>query len=150
MSDSASIAALERLLQLTVLLGRDMDESLARDGISRSRAPVLWVIAAAGPRTQRELADSLHVSPRNITGLVDGLVADGFVSRQPHPRDRRAALVTLTDAGHALVAKLAARQDQFTGQLFDEWKPAELAAFSRGLDRTVIRLQQLIAQRPLP
>ena len=121
-----------------------MDESLARDGISRSRAPVLWVISAAGPRTQRELADSLHVSPRNITGLVDGLVADGFVSRQPHPRDRRAALVTLTRAGEALVAKLAADQDQFTRQLFGEWKPAELAAFSRGLDRTVIRLQQLI------
>ncbi|KQW05733.1 hypothetical protein ASC66_12275 [Leifsonia sp. Root4] len=144
MSDSASIAALDRLLQLTVLLGRDMDESLARDGISRSRAPVLWVISAAGPRTQRELADSLHVSPRNITGLVDGLVADGFVSRQPHPRDRRAALVTLTHAGEALVAKLAAEQEQFTRQLFGEWKPSELAAFSRGLDRTVIRLQHLI------
>jgi len=39
----------------------------------------------------------LHVAPRTITALFDGLVATGFVTREPHPSDRHAALVTLTE-----------------------------------------------------
>ena len=36
-----------------------------------------------GPTTQRELADALKVTPRNVTGLVAG----GFVTRERHPTD---------------------------------------------------------------
>ncbi|SDS75721.1 MarR family winged helix-turn-helix transcriptional regulator [Microterricola viridarii] len=141
MTDAASSGALDRLRQLTVLLGRDNDESLARHGLSSSRAPVLWVISAAGPRTQRELAESLRVSARNVTGLVDALVADGFVSREPHPHDRRATLVTLTHTGKAVVAAIAREQEQFTERLFAGWARDELETFSAGLDRVVQSLR---------
>ncbi len=141
MTDAASSDALDRLRQLTVLLGRDTDESLARHGLSSSRAPVLWVISATGPRTQRELAESLRVSARNITGLVDALVADGFVSREPHPHDRRATLVTLTRSGKALVATIAREQATFTDTLFADWDREELAVFTSGLDRVVQTLR---------
>ncbi|AMB58528.1 MarR family winged helix-turn-helix transcriptional regulator [Microterricola viridarii] len=141
MTDVDSLGALDRMQQLAVLLGRDRDESLARHGISSSRAPVLWVISAAGPRTQRELAESLRVSARNVTGLVDALVADGFVSREPHPRDRRATLVTLTATGKALVATIAKEQTRFTKMLFADWDRADLEPFARGLDRVVRSLR---------
>jgi DNA-binding MarR family transcriptional regulator len=47
------------------------------------------------------LRDRLGVSARTITVLVDGLERDGFATRVPHPQDRRATLVELTDKGHA-------------------------------------------------
>lgn len=144
MSNIVPESVLNRMMQLTVLVGRDMDERLARDGVSRSRVPVLWVISASGPQTQRELSEALRVSPRNITGLVNALSADGLVSREPHPSDRRAVLITLTGAGQALVEKLAREQSQFTAVLFEGWEPAELAAFARGLDRSVARLQHMV------
>jgi DNA-binding MarR family transcriptional regulator len=43
-----------------------------------------------------QLAEAIRVNPRNITGLVDALVEGGFVTREPHPTDRRSILVTLT------------------------------------------------------
>ncbi|MFC7479231.1 MarR family winged helix-turn-helix transcriptional regulator [Luedemannella flava] len=91
--------ALDRILELSVLVNADMTQSLARDQLTVSRAHVLWELRHRGPSTQRVLADAMGVSARTITGLVDGLVATGFVTREPHPTDRRATLVTVTEHG---------------------------------------------------
>src|ERR1700759_108784 len=99
-------AALDRVLELTVLLNRDMTDSLAREGLTESRAQLLWQLQQRGPCTQRALAAGLHVTPRAITALVDGLAATGFVTREPHPADRRATLVTFTDRGRATAQAL--------------------------------------------
>jgi DNA-binding MarR family transcriptional regulator len=54
-----------------------------------------------GPQIMGALRDRLGVSARNITVLVDGLERDGFAKRAPHPEDRRATVVELTDKGRA-------------------------------------------------
>ena len=38
---------------------------------------------------------------RSVTNIVDRLQADGLVRRVPHPTDRRATLVEVTDGGRA-------------------------------------------------
>ena len=143
--NSPAAPTFDRLIQLSVVIGRNLDGILGSRGLSISRAPVLWVVSASGPQTQRELADALRVSPRNITGLVDGLVADGFVSREPHPSDRRAILVTLTALGESTVTEIAQAQQEFTTKLFEGWQGSELTPFSKGLDRVVNRLHALSA-----
>jgi DNA-binding MarR family transcriptional regulator len=40
-----------------------------------------------------------------VTNIVDRLQADGLVRRMPHPTDRRATLVEITDSGAALREK---------------------------------------------
>jgi DNA-binding MarR family transcriptional regulator len=70
-------AALDRVLELTVLVGRDMTAGLARLGLTEARAHLLWELLARGPCTQRALASALHVTPRAITALVDGLAETG-------------------------------------------------------------------------
>ena len=92
-------AALDRVFELVVLLTDDMTQSLGRQGLTTARAHLLWELRRSGPCTQQSLATAMGVSARNITGLVDGLVAAGFVSRQAHPTDRRATLVTFTELG---------------------------------------------------
>jgi DNA-binding MarR family transcriptional regulator len=47
------------------------------------------------------MGSKLGVGARTITVLVDGLERDGFARRAPHPEDRRATLVALTDKGRA-------------------------------------------------
>ena len=63
--------ALDQILELVVLLGEDMTQSLARDGLTVPRAHLVWVLHLRGPATQRALADALKVTPRNVTGLVE-------------------------------------------------------------------------------
>ena len=51
-----------------------------------------------GPLTQQQLADRLFLTSGGTTLLVDRLERDGFVSRRPHPSDRRAVLLELNQA----------------------------------------------------
>lgn len=48
-----------------------------------------------------EVAEHLGVTKQAASQLVDDLVRRGYVQVQPHPRDARAKLVTLTEAGWA-------------------------------------------------
>lgn len=115
-----------------MLLNGDMTRSLAREGLTVPRAHLLWHLHHHGPCTQRTLADALAVTPRNITGLVDGLVASGDVTREPHPRDRRATLVSLTEQAAATLAELEAQHEQLAKLLFADMP--DYPAFAAGLD----------------
>ncbi|MGY1610234.1 MULTISPECIES: MarR family winged helix-turn-helix transcriptional regulator [unclassified Geodermatophilus] len=143
-ADDPRVAALDRVLELTVLLGRDMTASLAASGLTVARTTLLWHLRAAGPSTQRALADALGVSARNVTGLVDGLVAAGLVTREPHPGDRRAALVTPTARGHALLDELARGQAELAGQLFGGLPADRLDGLVAALDDVLERLRALV------
>jgi DNA-binding MarR family transcriptional regulator len=135
---------LDRLLEVVVLLNEDMTQSLARDGLTVPRATLVWLLHHHGPSTQRALADAMRVTPRNVTGLVDGLAASGFVARGPHPTDRRATLVSLTERGAATVAEMARGHRELARQLFGDLPPAQLAAFGGGLAHVTGRLREAL------
>ena len=144
MPDDDRVVALDRVLELTVLLGRDMTASLAASGLTVARTTLLWHLRAAGPSTQRALADALGVSARNVTGLVDGLAAAGLVTREPHPGDRRATLVTPTARGRELLDELARGQAELAEQLFGGLPPDRLAGLVAALDDVLERLRALV------
>ena len=50
----------------------------------------------------RVMGERLQLHPTSVTNIVDRLQADGLVRRVPHPTDRRATLVEITDTGTAL------------------------------------------------
>lgn len=134
-------AALDRMFELTVLLGDAMASGLVERGLTQARAAVLWQLHDRSPVTQRELSDALGVTPRNVTGLLDGLEATGLVVRAPHPKDRRATWVSLTEHGVAVVAALHAEHREFARHLFGDLPEPELAAFLTSLDKVVGRLR---------
>src|SRR5262245_45570545 len=77
----------------------DLLDTGARDyGLGFARGRVLWALRESGPVLMRALSETLGVTPRSVTGLVDALEADGWVTRSPHPTDRRATLISLTPA----------------------------------------------------
>jgi DNA-binding MarR family transcriptional regulator len=136
--------ALDQLLAVTVLLNEDATQSLAKEGLTIPRAHLLWHLHHQGPSTQRVLADALRVSPRNVTGLVDGLAEAGFVTRAPHPTDRRATLVTLTDRGTASMAQMARDHQALARLLFDDLE--EFAAFAGGLEHVLAKLGEALGR----
>lgn len=138
--------ALSRVLELTLLLGRDTTESLAGMGLTEARAHLLWELRTMSPCTQRELATALRVTPRAITALVDGLAETGFVTREPCPTDRRATLVTLTEQGHATAQLMADGYRNLARQLFTDMPPDVFDGFDDGLTRVITRLRAHLAQ----
>jgi DNA-binding MarR family transcriptional regulator len=132
---------MEQLFELAVMLGDAMERGLAERGLTLARAELLWRLRQRGPATQRELSEDLRCTPRNVTGLVDALEAAGLVERRPHPTDRRATLVTLTDVGSQMAATMDAGYRATGRELFDDFGEDELAAFVSGMDRVLGRIR---------
>lgn len=137
-------AALERLWALALILGQGMQAGLAERGLTQARAHVIWQLQRDGPSTQRSLSRALNVTPRNVTGLVDGLEADGLVTRGAHPTDRRATLVSLTAKGSAVAAAMREDQDGFAQLLFHDVSAEDIATFVATLDRILSRIVELM------
>lgn len=81
-----------------------------------------------GPLIMSGLGEELGVTPRNVTKLVDELEVEGLVRRLPHPTDRRATLIELTEAGREKIAEGYAEYVAVTSELFsvlseeDQWE----------------------------
>ena len=138
--------ALDRILELVVVLDEDLTRTLEQRGLTTSRAHLLWELQRSGPSTQRAIATAMRVSTRNITGLVDGLVATGFVTRESHPTDRRATLVTFTHHGAATAQRLLDEQQEFSHLLFGGMPDKQLDCFVTGLDQVLGVLRSAVAQ----
>lgn len=66
-----------------------------------------------------ELADQLLLSPSHISRSIDRAEAAGLVVRSPDPRDRRAAIVRLTDAGRTVLRDFAPRLRAILAQVVE-------------------------------
>jgi DNA-binding MarR family transcriptional regulator len=119
-----------------------MTRGLEARGLTRTRATALWTMARYSPLTQREVADILRVTPRNVTKLVDALEQDGFVTRQAHPDDRRAVLVRLTRKGKAAAARMDTEADALAQDLFGDLRADDLATLVRILESVIHRIDQ--------
>ncbi|GAB3267245.1 MarR family winged helix-turn-helix transcriptional regulator [Kineosporia babensis] len=138
--------ALNKLLQVVTLLNEDMRQDFERRGLTPARTHALWVLAELGPSPQRALAQALGVTARNVTGIVDGLVETGFVTREPHPGDRRATLVTFTDKGAHTVHHLQESQRTLAVQLFGQMPAERFSAFVNGMDDVLQVIQRELAK----
>jgi DNA-binding MarR family transcriptional regulator len=134
--------ALNRLLAVSILMADDMTKGLQARGLTRARANALWEMARHGPLTQRQIADLLRVTPRNITKLVDALEEGGFVTRASHATDRRAVLVRLTTKGEEAAARMESEANALARELFGGLSPRELATLVHALDHVVARVEQ--------
>jgi DNA-binding MarR family transcriptional regulator len=136
-------AALDKILAVVELLNKDMNEHLGNLDLTPSRAHVLWILRR-GPSTQRALADAVRVTPRTITGLVDALVDTGFVTRESHPSDRRATLVSLTKHGIKTMKTMERDHGELSDLLFGGMPPHIFDSFVMGLDEVLGRLRDAL------
>jgi DNA-binding MarR family transcriptional regulator len=128
-----------------VVLNDDMTQAMAALGLTTARTHLLWELGRRGPVPQRVLAEALKVTARAVTGLVDALVADGLVTREPHPTDRRATLIIFTPRGEALSARLERDHERLAVALFAPMSPRELDCFEHGLADVITRLRAHLA-----
>jgi DNA-binding MarR family transcriptional regulator len=127
------------------VLDDDMAQAIAALGLTPARTHLLWELGRRGPVPQRVLAEALTVTPRAVTGLVDALVKAGLVTREPHPTDRRATLVTFTSRGEMLVGRLKRDHKKLARALFAPMSQREFDTFSRSLAGLIDRLRAQLA-----
>ena len=98
----SSDALVDELYDTTVELRSFVETRLRPLGASVARLRALRMLAREGqPQRMRDLSEMLGIAARTTTTIVDSLEQDGLVERVRHPTDRRAFLLTLTEAGRA-------------------------------------------------
>ena len=85
-------------------------------GLNVRQRLIVQSIGLEGSGPMAAIGQQLGLTPSTMTGLVDRLEEQGFVSREPHPSDRRATVLRLTRKGEAAFR----REVDFYRALLDE------------------------------
>ena len=118
-------------MRLARTLRRRGAEAMAPWDLAPHQARALRVVAHHERIRPGELAAHLRVAPRSVTDVVDALEERGLVERGPDPTDRRAQVVTLTDAGSRLVEEIGQARRADADALFGALPAADREALRR-------------------
>ena len=77
--------------------------------LSPPQFKALLSLAPGGSQSMTALAKFWRCDASWVTGIVDGLEDRGYVTRQPHPSDRRVKVVVLTPLGEKAKARAMER-----------------------------------------
>lgn len=122
-----ALEAFSALVYAARLLHQGMERWAEKEGLSETRLQLMALLLHLPDGAPLgALATRMHVSPRNVTGLVDNLERDGLVARVPDPADRRSVLAQLTDRGREVISGLFEESVHFQRDLLADFTPAEL------------------------
>jgi len=85
--------------------------------------------------TPKMLADHLGISTASTTKLLDRLAVAGHIERSPHPTDRRALMINITQQTHEQVRDSVGRLHAYRWKVAAEMSPRERETVIRFLDR---------------
>ena len=104
-------------------------------GVEPRTYAVLKALSEDDGQSQRQLSAQLGIHRNVMVTVVDKLESQGLVKRMPHPGDRRAFAVTLTDKARELLPALdaqgRAQEDEITASLTDAERKAVLRYLQR-------------------
>lgn len=109
-------------------------ETRVHGGISDAQYGLLFGLRDHAEMATSELACLAGLSPASATQMLEGLAADGLVSRVRSEKDRRVVLTSLTDRGAALVAERYARIGPMWDGALSGFSDQELATAAAVLD----------------
>jgi len=103
------------------------------DGVDVTAYPVLFLVGGSGSIRISDLASTLHNDVSTVSRQVSALVANGLLAKTADPKDRRAFVVSLTDAGRDALREIQDSRSRWFQGLLHEWEPADAADFTARL-----------------
>ena len=114
--DMLPMEVLGRLNEASQLVIRERQTPLfAHYGLQHGEFDVLATLRRSGEReglTPTALFEAAMMSSGGMTARIDRLERACLVERRPHPTDRRATLVRLTDKGFDLIETIMPRHEE--------------------------------------
>ena len=129
------------LSQVSKAVARAFDDAMTEAGGSLSTWLVLRSLMPGGHQPQSELAQAVGVQGPTLTHHLNGLEAQGLITRTRDPADRRAHQVALTPEGRARFLQLRQTAERFDARLRGDLTGAEVDLL-RGL---LLRLRAHVA-----
>lgn len=126
---SEPIRVLETLTRTTHLLKRLIEARIVHAKfpakLSVPRGRVIFEVERAGRMRMTDLATILHIAPRSVTDLIDGLEHEGLITRHADPADRRATLLEVTPEARAMSEQIQSLRQQVAAEILAPLTPAQ-------------------------
>jgi DNA-binding MarR family transcriptional regulator len=122
--------ALRRIVRDLRLSAREAERSA---GISGAQIFVLQALAGGRASSLNELADRTHTDQSSVSVVVRRLVDRRLVARKASSEDARRTELTLTPAGHRLLARCPEPTQARLIEALERMAPAELLGLTGGL-----------------
>jgi MarR family transcriptional regulator, transcriptional regulator for hemolysin len=126
-------------------VGRAFEQALEGAGGSRPLWLILTTLKQQPRANQRQIAAQIGIEGATVTHHLNGMEADGLLTRRRDPANRRVHVVELTPAGEAMFHRLRQVVMVFDRQLHGNLDDAQVAV----LRQSLATLRQNVAQ-PLP
>ena len=94
--------------------------------------------------TLSDVSKRMMVSNGNVTGLVDRLVESGHLARRMSDTDRRAQVISLTDAGRAQFRAMASEHEGWVAAMFSDLTRREREELMRLLAKTKMSARRAV------
>ena len=113
------MAAVTSVMRAQQIMMARVDEALKPTGLTFARYELLTLLSFSrtGALPMAKASARLQVHPTSVTNAVDRLEAASLVKRVPHPSDRRATLIEITEAGRALALEAT---EQLNAKVFGQ------------------------------
>ena len=128
---------------LTKRCGHLLDQRLAPLGMNTTKAKILMVLTRHEGMTATELLPIAGIEPASMTLLLQSLERAGWIQRTPHPTDKRAVIVSITEGGRAAHESAFNVLEQTNDDLFGALSEEETAELERVLTKLSTRLETL-------
>ena len=129
--------AVDAILYAAQRIRTATDGVLREHGLSLSGLKLLKALGE-GDRSMRELSQVLHVSPRTVTDLIDGLEGHGLVTRCAHPSDRRVTMIRRSEAGAVETREASIASERVAAAAISDLSAAEQDTLRQLLERVGI------------
>ena len=125
------ILRLARLLRISV---NNFIQGVGED-ITIMQWYVLFKLHEKDGQFQTELTDNILNDRPNMTRILDGLVKNGYVTRNPYPKDRRKYLIMLSEKGRDVTQRILPLLVDHRKFIYDRISPEELQSFDEILTK---------------
>jgi DNA-binding MarR family transcriptional regulator len=105
-----SMSAVTSIMRVQQILLARLNEELKPFDLTfpRYEALMLLYYSRRGSLPLGKMGDRLQVHRTSVTNIIDGLERSGYVRREPHERDRRTTLATISTRGREVAAAATA------------------------------------------
>jgi DNA-binding MarR family transcriptional regulator len=105
-------------------------------GLTASKFNILNLLSMKnGQMDQSELVDELLVGKSSISIVLNRMVRDNLIKREPHPKDRRQVVLVITKKGHEIWSKAAPDYEANVREVFGKVPPSHRNQFLQDLKK---------------
>lgn len=99
--------------------------------LNRSQASILFTLHQRSSMSQKELGESLNMTPPSITSAIRKMEQEGYIRRRQDESDQRVMRLALTEKGAACVENVKRVADEMHELIFRGMSPEEILLFRR-------------------